>query len=92
MSTIDAVKREIRPWTSPDGQIRYYVDDWYDLVRDVIEPFVLQEWTAPRLDKIKRAKVWFDEDARIHVDRLDDPLTVEIIANNIEMRHYLQRP
>ena len=77
------VPAELRPWTSPEGEVRYYVNDWFDRVKDVLEIYVKEEWNAPPMEKIRRAKVWFDSDGKVHVDRLKDGLTCEIIANNV---------
>ena len=90
MSSIEVVKKELYPWTSSSGEIRYYVNDWFDLIGDVLESFVQNEWNAPPMDKMKRAKVWFDSSAHVHVDGLKDELTVEIIKSNIENRFFLR--
>ena len=88
VSSIDTVRKELHPWTSSSGEIRYYVNDWFDLIGDVLESFVQNEWNAPPLEKIKRAKVWFDSSAHVHVDGLKDYLTVEIIRSNLEDRFF----
>ncbi len=67
----------LRPWTSPSGEVRYYVNDWFDRVKDVLEICVNEEWNAPTMEKIKRAKVWFDSEGKVHVDGLKDELTRE---------------
>ena len=90
MSRIEAVKRELKPWTSSYGEVRYYIEDWYPLVSDVLEKYTAEEWMSPDPKKIKRAKVWFDASARIHVDGLKDEMVVEIIRSNIENRHFLR--
>jgi hypothetical protein len=73
----------LRPWTSPEGEVRYYVNDWFVRVKDVLDIYVKEEWNAPPMEKIKRTKVWFDSEGKVHVDRLKDELTREIIANNV---------
>ena len=89
MSSIEAVRRDIRPWTSSNGEVRYYVEDWYALVSDVLDRYAEQEWMCPDMKKIRRAKVWFDTSAHVHVDGIRDGMVVEIIIRNIEDRHYL---
>ena len=88
VSSIDTIRKELHPWTSSSGEVRYYVNDWFDLIGDVLESFVQNEWNAPPMEKIKRAKVWFDLSAHVHVDGLKDELTVEIIRNNLEDRFF----
>ena len=90
MSSIESVKRDLKPWTSSYGEVRYYIEDWYPLVSDVLEKYAEQEWMSPDLKKIKRAKVWFDASARRHVDGLKDDMVVEIIRANIEDGHFLR--
>ena len=90
MSSIETVRRSIRPWTSPYGETRYYVDDWFDLVGDILEDYTRHDWTADRLPKIKRGKVWFDSDARVHTDGIKDPMAVQIIISNLETRFFLR--
>ena len=90
MSSIESVKRDLKPWTSSYGEVRYYIEDWYPLVSDVLEKYTAEEWMSPDLKRIKRAKVWFDASARIHVDGLKDEMVVEIIRANIEDRHFLR--
>ena len=88
MSSIESVKKSIQPWTSQYGEIRYYVNDWYDLIGDVIESYANNEWMSPDLKKIKRCKVWFDQQANIHVDGIKDDMIIEIIRSNIEDRFF----
>lgn len=83
MNDIRVIADQLQMWISPSGEVRYYVNDWYERVRDVIEVYVKEEWGAPALDSIRRAKVWFDSDGGIHVDRLKDDLTCEIIKSNV---------
>ena len=90
MSSIETVKSQLTPWTSSYGEIRYYIEDWYPLVADVLDIYSRDEWMSPDLKKIKRAKVWFDTSARIHVDGLKDDIVIEIIRANIENRHFLR--
>ncbi len=90
MSSIDTVKSQLHPWTSPYGEVRYYIEDWYPLVADVLDKYVRDEWMSPDLKKIQRAKVWFDTSAHIHVDGLKDDMVIEIIKANIENRHFLR--
>ena len=71
------------------GEVRYYIDDWYPLVSDVLERYSREEWMSPDLKKIKHARIWFDTSARIHVDGLKDEMVIEIIRANIEDRHFL---
>ena len=92
MSSIETVKRELKPWMSSYGEVRYYIEDWYPLVSDVLDKYAAEEWMSPDPKKIKRAKVWFDTSARIHVDGLKDEMVVEIIRSNIEDRHFLRLP
>lgn len=40
VSSIDTVRKELHPWTSSSGEIRYYVNDWFDLIGDALESFV----------------------------------------------------
>ena len=89
MSCIDSVRRELRPWRSSYGDVRYYIDDWWPLVSDVLERYIRDEWMSPDEKKIKRAKVWFDDSAHVHVDGLKDDMAAEIIIRNIEDRHFL---
>ena len=89
MSSIETVKRELHPWTSSYGEVRYYIEDWYPLVADVLDKYIQEEWMSPNPKKIKRAKVWFDTSAHIHVDGIKDDIVVEIIRANIEDRHFL---
>lgn len=89
MSSIDAVRRELRPWTSSYGETRYYIDDWWPLVSDVLEVYARDEWMSPDINRMKRAKVWFDDSAHIHVSGLKDETVIEIITRNIEDRHFL---
>lgn len=89
MSSIESIKRELKPWTSSYGEARYYIEDWYPLVADVLDLYVRDEWMSPDLKNIKRAKVWFDTTAHIHVDGLKDDIVIEIIKANIEDRHFL---
>ena len=86
---IDTVKQRLQPWTSQYGEVRYYVNDWYDLIGDVIESYAKNEWMSPDLNKIKRCKVWFDTKANIHVDGIKDDMVIEIIRSNIEARFFL---
>jgi hypothetical protein len=90
MSDIDTIRRELRPWTSPTGEVRYYVDDWYGLIGDVVEDYARNEWMSPDLSKIKRARVWYDTGARVHIDNLrtDDELILEVIRSNLEDRFF----
>ena len=88
MSSIESVKKELKPWMSSYGEIRYYIDDWFPLVSDVLERYTRDEWMSPELKKIKRAKVWFDESAHVHVDNLKDEMVMEIIRANIEKRYF----
>ena len=88
MIKIETVKQKLTPWTSQYGEVRYYFNDWYDLVGDVIESYAANEWISPDLKKIKRCKVWFDQQANIHVDGIKDDMVIEIIRSNIESRFF----
>jgi hypothetical protein len=90
MSSIDSVRKEIRPWVSPNGERRYYIDDWWTLVGGILESYSSGDWTAARVPEMKRARVWFDEDARVHVDHLKDMVAVDIIIGTIESQFYLR--
>ena len=90
MTNIDTVKQSLQPWISQYGEVRYYVNDWYDLIADVIESYANNEWMSPDTGKIKRCKVWFDKDANIHVDGIKDEMVIEIIRSNIEGRFFLR--
>ena len=90
MSDINVIKKSIQPWISQYGETRYYVNGWYDLICDVIESYATNEWMSPDLQKIKRCKVWFDQQARIHVDGIKDDMLIEIIRSNIEDRFFLR--
>jgi hypothetical protein len=87
---MDRIKAKLKPWTSQNGEVRYYFDDWYPLISDVIEKYAQEEWMSPDLKKIKRCKVWFDKDASIHVDGIKDEMVIEIIRSNIEGRFFLR--
>ncbi len=89
MSSIESIKRELKPWTSSYGEVTYYIEDWYPLIADVLDVYTRDEWMSPNPKKIKRAKVWFDTSAHIHVDGLKDDTVIEIIKANIENRHFL---
>jgi len=85
---MDRIKAELKPWTSQNGEVRYYLDDWYPLISDVLEKYAEEEWTSPDLDKIRRCKVWFDRDAKVHVDGIKDELVIEVIRSNVDDRFY----
>ena len=85
---MDRIKEKLKPWTSQSGEVRYYFDDWYPLISDVIEKYANEEWMSPDLKKIKRCKVWFDQQARIHVDGIKDEMVIEIIRSNIDDRFF----
>ena len=87
---MERIKAKLKPWTSQNGEVRYYFDDWYPLISDVIEKYAQEEWMSPDLSKIKRCKVWFDKDASIHVDGIKDEMVIEIIRSNIEDRFFLR--
>ena len=89
VNDISVVKQRLQPWTSQYGEVRYYVNDWYDLIGDVIESYAKNEWMSPDLKKIKRCKVWFDIDANVHVDGIKDDMVIEIIRSNLESRFFL---
>jgi len=72
VSDIGTIRKELHPWTSSSGEVRYYFNDWFDLTGDVLESFVQNERNAPPMEKIKRAKVWFDSSVHVHVDGLKD--------------------
>lgn len=81
---MERIKARLQLWTSQYGVIRYYLDDWYGLVSDVVEKYAEQEWTSPDIEKIKRCKVWFDQKAEIHVDGMKDDVVRELIGSNVE--------
>ena len=83
MNDIRAISDQLQMWISPTGEVRFYVSDWYDRVKDVLEVYAREEWGAPTLDSMRRAKVWFDPDGEIHVDRLSDELASEVIKSNV---------
>lgn len=85
---MDRIKAKLKPWTSQSGEVRYYLDDWYPLISDVIEKYAQDEWMSPDLRKIKRCKVWFDQQANIHIDGIKDEMIIEIIRSNIDYRFY----
>jgi len=43
---IDIVKRKLHPWTSQYGEVRYYLNDWNDLISDVLESYAANEWMS----------------------------------------------
>ncbi len=85
---MDKIKEKLKPWTSSTGEVRYYLDDWYLLISDVIGKYAQDEWMSPDLKKIRRCKVWFDQQAKIHVDGIKDKMIIEIIRSNIENRFF----
>ena len=85
---MDRIKAKLKPWTSQNGEVRYYFDDWYPLISDVLEKYAEEEWMSPDLDRIKRCKVWFDKDAEVHVDGIKDELVIEVIRSNVDDRFY----
>ena len=85
---MERIRARTGPWTSQSGEVRYYLDDWYDLISDVVEKYAEQEWTSPDIDRIKRCKVWFDKDAEIHVDGMKDDVVRELIASNVDRRFF----
>ena len=92
MSDISVVKSRLQPWTSQYGEIRYYINDWYDLIGDVIESYAVNEWMSPDLKKIKRCKVWFDQQANIHVDGIKDDMIISAMRWNIVDKYVTATP
>lgn len=42
MSSIESIKRDLKPWTSSYGEVRYYIKDWYPLVSDVLDRYTAE--------------------------------------------------
>ncbi len=86
MVDISVVRLRYSPWISQFGEVRYYVDDWFDLIHDVLESYARNEWMSPDIGKIRRCKVWSDASGNIHVDGIKDDIVIVIIISNIEDR------
>lgn len=80
MSNIEAVRRFLTPWKTRNGEIRYYVDDWIERILPSLRTYLTTHDSAPTIPELERAKVWYDDDAKAHVDHVDDLGTREFIA------------
>ena len=86
MTDIDAVKQKFQPLTSQSGEIRYYIDHWYDHIADIVESYCQNVSPHPDLDEIKGSELWFDEEANLHIDGVKDMITIELIRTAIQSR------
>ncbi len=70
----------------PNQVRRYYIDDWYDLIVDILISY--SENVSPRLDleDVKQGRLWLDEDTNIHIEGIKDEITIELIRTAIQSR------
>ena len=85
IANIEKIKSEIKPWKAYNGSLHYYVNDWRAMINLEVTKYNTGNVKHVTHDgaslsnnyynkKINPTKVWFDEEAVIHVDycRCDD--------------------
>ena len=83
MSDIDAVRRNLTPWRTRDGQVRYYVNDWIERIMVPLTEYLVSHDEAPTIPELEKAKVWYDESATPHADYVHDPGTRTFIESEM---------
>lgn len=87
MSNVEAVKLFLRPWIGRDGRVRYYVNDWQDLLKQDIEAYC--RFNECPASVACSGRVWYDSDARAHADGIPDPGLSRFIERTMEHTQYL---
>lgn len=78
-ASITRIASELRPWTARNGSVRYYVNDWKNIMDINVEyhntgnvksvVYDGFEWSNNYYKKrVSATKVWFDADGQVHVD------------------------
>ena len=87
MSYIGVIKIYLNPWFGRDGRIRYYVNDWQDLLKPDIEAYC--KFNCCPSDAIRYGKVWYDSDAHSHADGIPDNGLSRFIERTMDCTQYL---
>jgi hypothetical protein len=96
-ASITRIASELRPWTARNGSVRYYVNDWKALIGmnikyhgtgNVKSVQVGDEYMSNHGYKkyVERTKVWFDEDAGLHIDYCESEWIAELITEKVTAR------
>lgn len=85
MSDIDAIKKELRPWTGRDGKERYYVNDWKARIGEDVEVWL----KLNRSKASSEGKVWYDSYGHAHADRFEDYDLACFIERTMERTQFL---
>lgn len=87
MSDINIIMWSLRPWVGREGPVRYYVNDWKDLLKmDVVAYCKIN---GCPVDATRYGRVWYDEDARAHVNGVSDFGLSHFIERTMERTQFL---
>ena len=80
MADLSEIRRRLKAWPSINDPRRYYVNDLEDLIRDGLWAKCNGLGYFKPMDVVRYAKVWFDNQGRVHVEGVYDQRSAGIIG------------
>ena len=92
MSSIRVIRQQIRPWKGRDCTAeRYYVNDWVDRIQHELLIYASNNPKTPSLSLLRNVgKVWYDINARCHVDGVFSESLRRFIVHVMEDTQFLE--
>lgn len=80
MADLSEIRRRLKAWPSINDPRRYYVNDLENLIRDGLWAKCNELGYFKPMDVVRYAKVWFDNQGRVHVEGVYDQRSAGIIG------------
>lgn len=89
MSDLFMIMQHLKPWTGRGPNIRYYDDFWVSNIFQDLDAYQKAHPECRVMDLARYGKVWYDTDARAHVDGITNPDLAVFITRTMERTQYL---
>lgn len=81
--------RYLKPWAGRGPNIRYYDNLWVSRIFEDLDAYQKAHPECRVIDLARYGKVWYDTDARAHVDGITNPDLEKFIIRTMERTQYL---